>query len=153
MLYNESWHGFWVRSWWPRGLWQAATLWLVNRRMTVHRGWPVEQVCNRKETTWYENNAVRFRQSGSQNRDSSQGYAKVLGCLWRYGLQWGPSIRTPGSRNKIWGKKKSPLWVYVSPSISQTYNKLCARSGNIMRDIYFYKEVCLVRLLKFVHYL
>ena len=26
-------------------------------------GWPVEQVCNRKETTWYENHVVIFRQS------------------------------------------------------------------------------------------
>ena len=38
MLYNDFWYGFWVRSWWPRMLWQAVTLWLVNREMAVHRG-------------------------------------------------------------------------------------------------------------------
>ena len=63
VLYNDCWHGFWVRSWWPHVLWQAVTLWLVNRGMAVHQGRLVEQVCNRKETTWYENHAVRFRQS------------------------------------------------------------------------------------------
>ena len=52
-----------VCSWWPCVLWQAVTLWLVNRGMAVRRGRPVEQVCNRKETTWYENNTVRFRQN------------------------------------------------------------------------------------------
>ena len=39
------------------------TLWLVNGGMAVRRGRPVQQVCNRKETRWYENHAVRFRQS------------------------------------------------------------------------------------------
>ena len=63
------------------------------------------------------------------------------------------ALAPPGSRKKIWGKKKSPLWVYVSPSISQIYNKLCAPFENKMREIYFYKEVCFVRSLKFVLYL
>ena len=31
VLYNDYWHEFWVRSWWPHVLWQAVTLWLVNR--------------------------------------------------------------------------------------------------------------------------
>ena len=135
VLYNDCWHGFWVRSWWPRVLWQAVTLWLVNRGMAVHRGRPVEQLCNRKETTWYENHAVWFRQS-SQNRASSQGYAADQGrlCrLWRYGLQGSASV---GSRKTIWGKKKSSFWVYVSPSLSQTYNKLCAPFEDNMRDIF-----------------
>ena len=47
----------------PRVLWQAVTLWLVNRGMAMRRSRPVEQVCNRKGTTWYENYAVRFRQN------------------------------------------------------------------------------------------
>ena len=156
MLYNSCWHGFWVRSWWPRVLWQAVTLWLANSGMAVRLGRPVEQVCNRKETTWYENHVLRFRQSGSQNRESSQGYAadrRRLRRLWRYGLQVGANVGTPGSRKKIWDKKKSPLWVCVSPSISQSYNKLCAHFENKMREIYFYKEVCFVRSLKFVRYL
>ena len=35
---------------------------LINRGIAVHLGRPVEQVCNRKETT-YENHVVRFRLS------------------------------------------------------------------------------------------
>ena len=50
-------------------------------------------------------------------------------------------LAPPGFRMKIWAKKKSPLYVYVSSSISQTYNKLCAPFENKMREIYFYKEV------------
>ena len=38
------------------------------------------------------------------------------------------------------GQEKIPLWVYVSPSISQTYNKLRAPFENKMREIYFYKK-------------
>ena len=38
-----------------------------------------------------------------------------------------------GSRKKILDKK-SPLWVYVSPSISQTNNKLWAAFENKKRD-------------------
>ena len=37
VLYN-IWHGFLVRSLWPRMLWQAIRLWLVNRGMTAHHG-------------------------------------------------------------------------------------------------------------------
>ena len=35
----------------------------------------------------------------------------------------------------------SPVRVYGSSFISQTYNKLCAPFVNKMRDTYFYKEV------------
>ena len=140
-----------VRSWWPRVLWQAVTLWLVNRGMAVHRGRSVEQVCNRKETTSYENHVVRFRQSGQSESRVEQGKrsrSEALVLLWRYGMQGGASIGTPGSKNKIRGKKKSPLYVYVSPSISQTYNRLCAPFENKMREIYFYKKVYFVSFIE-----
>ena len=58
------------------------------------------------------------------------------------------ALGSPGSMKKIWGKKKSPLWVFVSPSISQTYNKLRAPFENKMRDIYFNKEVCFVSFIE-----
>ena len=149
MLYNDYWHGFWVRSWWPRGLWQAVTLWLVNRGLAVRRGRPVEQVCNQKETTWYENPAFRFRQSDkseeSRTRDTQpiRGVSVVSEDTFCKG---GGSIGTPGSRKKIWGKKKSPLWVYVSPSISQTSTN-CVPLSRIKweRDIFY----CFVSLIEF----
>ena len=53
----------------------------------------------------------------------------------------GVQALTPlGSWKKIWDKKKSPIWVYVSPSISQTNNKQWALS-RIKWEIYFYKEM------------
>ena len=155
VLYNDCWHGFWVRSWWPRVLWQPVTLRLVNRGRAVRRGGPVEQVCNRKETTWYGNHAVRFDSQSSQNRESSQGYAAdqmhhvVSDDTACKGEQ---ALAHPGSRRKIWDKKKSPLWVHVSPFFSQIYNKLCAPFQNKMSEIYFYKKCVSFRLLKFVHY-
>ena len=45
----------------------------------------------------------------------------------------------------------SPIWVYVSLSISQTNNKLGAPFENKMRDIFFIKK-CFVRSLNFVNY-
>ena len=97
LLYNNCWHGFWVRSWWPCVLWQAITLWLVNREMAVRQGRPVEQVCNRKETTWYENHAFRFRQRVQSESSVEPGIlsrSEALGRLWRYGLQGGASVST-----------------------------------------------------------
>ena len=144
MLYNDCWHGFWIRSWWPRVLWQAVTLWLVNSGMAVHWGRLGEQVCNQKEITWYENHTVRFRQSPvrirSQARDMQliRGISDVSDDMACKGVQ---ELAPTGSRKKIWVKKKSSLWVYVPPSISQTYNKRCAPFENKMREIYFYKEV------------
>ena len=93
----------------------------------------------------------------SQNRESSQGYAAdhPLGHLWRNGLQ---AFAPPGSRKKIWGKKKSPLWVclgvclWVCLSIYLS-NLLCTRFENKMRERFFIKKCASFRSLKFVHYL
>ena len=52
-------------------------------------------------------------------------------------------LAPPSSRMKIWDKKKSPLGVYVSPSISQTNNKLWNPFENKMRDIFLY--ICVPR--------
>ena len=49
------------------------------------------------------------------------------------------ALAPPGSQKKS-DKKKSPLWVYISPSISQTNNKQWASLENKW-EIYFYKEV------------
>ena len=144
MLYNNCWHGFWVRSWWPRVLWQAVMLWLVNRGMAVRRGWPVEQVCNRKKTTWYENHTVRFRQSvqsesrvepGIRSRSevlvSSLMMRSASGCK-----RWHPLA--PGRR---YGARS----LHLSHKLT---TKLCAPFENKLREIYFYKEVCFVSFIE-----
>ena len=59
------------------------------------------------------------------------------------------------AQGRRYGARRSPLFEYMClpPSISQTYNKLCAPFENKMREIYFHKEVYFLRSLKFVHYL
>ena len=126
-------------------------MWLVK---AMRRGRPVEEECNRKDTTWYENHAVRFRQSVQSEsrvkpwiRSRSEALEVVSDNTACKLVQ---ALAPPGSRKKIWGKKKSPLRVYVSSSISQTYNKLCAPFENKIRAIYFYKEVCFVYWSSFI---
>ena len=72
VLCNGCWHGFWVRSWWLRVLWQAVTLCLVNRGVAVRRGRSSRYV------SWRRQRDMRTRRSvldslSSQNRESSQG--------------------------------------------------------------------------------
>ena len=91
-----------------------------------YRGSQVQQVSNWKETTWYENHTVRFRQS-SQNRESSQGYAagkRRLGRLWRYGFQRSASVGAPWPQEEDMGQEEVPslsicLSIYLS-NLQQT---------------------------------
>ena len=88
-----------------------------------------------------ENHAVRFGQS-AENRSQALDTKPIRGVsdeLARECKRWHPLA--PGRRC---GKKKSSLWVYVSPSISQ----ITSNSGPLMRikwEIYFHQEVCFVR--------
>ena len=53
LLYNDYWHGFWVRSWWPKVLWQAVTLWLVNRKIAVRQSRSVSWwISGEDHVTW-----------------------------------------------------------------------------------------------------
>ena len=112
--------------------------------MAVPRSRPVEQVYNRKETTWYENHAVRFSQSGerienrARDRQPIRGISDVSDDTACKGVQ---TLAPPGSLKNIWDKKTSPLWVYVSPSISQTNNKLRTLFENKIIDIFLYIHV------------
>ena len=85
----------------------------------------------------HENHAVRFR---SENQESSQGHAADQSVRSSLTIRCKSvqALAPHGSRKKIWGKKESPLWVYVSPSISQTNNKLLAPFENKMRDTFLY---------------
>ena len=51
------------------------------------------------------------------------------------------ALAPPGSRKKLWGKK-SPIWVYVSLSISQIYN--CVPLSRIKCERYIFYKVCFV---------
>ena len=134
MLYNDCWHGFWAGSWWSRVLWQAVMLRLVNRGMAVHRGRPVEQVYNRKETMWYENYAVRFRQSiHSESRVEPGIRSRSEASLTSLTIRLARECKRWLQKEDM-GQKE----VYVSPSISQTYIKLCAPFKNKIREVYFY---------------
>ena len=108
--------------------------------MTACHGSQVQQVCNRKETMWYPRGQILYRvqRIGSRARDTQP--IRGLGRLWRYGLHGGASVVTPWFPEEGMGKKKCPLRVYVSPSISQ----LTTNRGPLSRikwKIYFYKEV------------
>ena len=92
MLYN-IWHGFLVRSKWAHVLWQAVTLWLVNRGTQCARKVRLNRfVTGRKPR---DNHVVRFRQRqriGSRARDMQP--IRGLGRLWRYSLHVVASVGT-----------------------------------------------------------
>ena len=134
LLYNDCWYGFWVSSWWPHVLWQAVTLWWVNREIAVRREKLVEQVCNRNETTGYENHAVRFRQSDQSEsrvepriRSRSEALVSSLtiglarGCKRWYSL-------APGRR---YGARRSPLSEYMSLHLSLKLTTNCVPLSRI----------------------
>ena len=120
--------------------------------MALRRGRPVEQVCNRKETTWYENHVVRVSES-NQNWESSQGYTanqrRLTIRLARECKHWHPLALG----RRYWARR-SPLSEYMSLHLSLKFTTNCVPLSKIKWDIYiFYKEVCFVCSLKFVRYL
>ena len=112
-------------------------VWLVNKGMAAYRGSQGQQVRNRKEATWYENHAVRFRQSRKLRVERGiRSRSEALGRLWRYGFQVGASFGTPWLPKEDMGQEVPTLWVYIS--------QLTANCGSLSRikwEIYFYKEV------------
>ena len=155
MLYNDCWHGFWVRSWWPRVLRQAVTLWLVNREDAVRSGKSVVQVSNQKETTWYENHAVSFRQpvqSESRVEPGIRSRSEALVSSLMIRLARGCKRWHPLAPGRRYGARRSPLSEYMSVHLSLNLQQtVCSFK---MREIYFfYKEVCFVSFIEIVHYL
>ena len=116
-------------------------------------GSAVELVCNRKETTWYENHTVRFRQSvQSESRVEpgirSQSEAFVSSLTLRLAREckcWHPLL--PGRR---YGARRSPFSEYMSlhQSLELPTNRV-PLSRIKMREIYFYKEVYFVSFIEF----
>ena len=115
--------------------WQAVTYWLVNRTArSEHSVWT---------GVWPEggeNHAVRFRES-AENRcraRDSQPTKGVSDELTRACKCWHP--KSPGRR---YGKKKSSLWVYVSPPTSHTpeKHKKCGRYIFLKKCVRSFVEV------------
>ena len=129
-LYNDCWHGFWVRSWWPRVLWQAVMLWLVNRGIAVRGvGRSKRCVTGRRpfdmRTTWSDLDC-QSRESRVERGIRSRREAFVSSLMIR--LARGCKRKYPRARGGRYGTRRSPLSEYMSLSISQTYNKLCGPS-------------------------
>ena len=134
-----------------RVLWQAVRLWLENRAMTE-----VGVVKFNRCVTGgrpRDNHGVRFRQS-AENQVSSKGHAAdqrvkvVFDDTVCKGVQ---ALAPAGSRKKIWNRKSSPLWVYVSPPISQLRTNCGPPFENKIRDVSFIKK-CFVRSLNYVNH-
>ena len=106
LLYNDSWHGFSVRPWWPRVLCHGVTFWLVNRGMAGRSD--------------LESSQKRVER-GICNRSEAQGR------LWRYGLQGSTSVGTSWLQEEVPARS-----MYLH--LSQIYNKLCAPIENKMRE-------------------
>ena len=155
VLYNDNCYGFWARFRWPRVFWQAVTLWLVNRGMTVRPGRPVEQMCNRRETTWYENYAIRFYTVSSVRFESRVRDTKAI-----RGVRSSLTIRLarrckhwhPRAIGRRYGARRIPLSEYISLNLSLKLTTNCVLLSWIKWEIYFYKEVCFVRSLNFVNH-
>ena len=85
-----------------------------------------------------ENHMDKFRQSAekqswAKDTQPSRGVSDDTACK---GVQ---ALASPGSWEKIWDKKKFPLCVYISPSISQITN--WGPLSRIKWEIYFCKQV------------
>ena len=114
---------------------------------------PLRLICHNTQTTnlyqveaWAAIDRLLIRiESRARGTQPIKGVPDVSDDTACKGVQ---VLALPGSRKKIRGKKKSLLWVYVSPSVTQTFNKLCAPFENKMRDIEFYKEVCFASFIE-----
>ena len=145
MLYNDSCHGFGVRSWWPRVLWQAVMLWLVKRGIAVRRGRPVEQVCNRDMRTTRSdlNSAVRI-ESRAWDTQPIRGVRSSLTIrLARGWKHWHPLA--PG---RIYGTRRSPLYEYMFLHLSLKLTTNCVPLSRIRWKRYTF----LKKYVSFVHW-
>ena len=100
------------------------------------QGTRVQQVFNRKETTWTSRSDFdRMQRIVVERGTRSWPEASLTG------LEGGASVSTPWLLGEDMGRR-NPLSEYMSPPISHTPQK-----HQPFREIYFYKEVC-----SFVHW-
>ena len=88
------------------------------------------------KTTRSDLNSFQRIESWARDRQPIIGVSDVSDDTASKGVQ---ALARPGPRKKIWDKKKSHLWVYVSLSIYQTNNNLWSPFENKMRYIFFIK--------------
>ena len=96
-----------------------------------------------------ENHAVRFRQS-VENRSPARDTQLTRGVSDE--LSRGCKRLHPLAPGRRYGKKKSSLWVYVSPPNSHTPQKTSTLSRIKCERYIFLSRSVFVRSLKFVNY-
>ena len=112
--------------------------------MAERRSRLVEQVCNRKETRWYENHVIRFRQSVQSESRVEPGIrsrSEALVSSLTIRLARGCKRWHPWPQEEDMGQEET-TFLSIRPSISQSYNKLYAPFENKMREIYFFIKKC-----------
>ena len=145
-LYNDYWHGFGICSWCSRVLWQAVTLWLVNRgwqcvRADRSSSYVTGRVPHDMRTTRSD-----LDKQAKKNRESNLGFAaehRRLRRLWRYGLQRGASVSTHWLPEEDMGQEVPTL--IICPSI---YLSNLVPLSRIKWDIYIFIKKC----ISFVHW-
>ena len=135
-----------VRSWWPRVIWQAVTLWLVNRGIVVCRGRSVEQVYYRKKTTWYENYVVSLGMSVQSESSRTRDTQPIRGVRLPLTIRLSRRRKRcyPLAPGRRFGTRWIPLSEYMILHLSLKLTTNCVPLSRIKRDMYFYKEVCFV---------
>ena len=119
--------------------------------VAVRRGRPVEQVCNRKETTWYENHTFRFRQSvqsesrvepGICSRSRASRTSRTIRLTW-----WCKRCHSlaPGRR---YGARRSPLSEYMSLHLSLKLTTNWVSLSRIKWERYIFIKKCVRSLFE-----
>ena len=121
-------HGFSVHSLWPRLLWQAVTLWLVNR--TACSG--------QKETTWWE--PCGQIQTECRESQSSEGHTADQRCLW-WACKGAASVGTPWLLEEDMGRR-SPLSEYICLSAHLSQTTETSTLSRIKCERYIFKKKC-----------
>ena len=97
------------------------------------QGSPVQLVCNRKVTTWYENHAVRFKQSRVRDTQPIRGVRSSLTIQFaRWCKRW--SLLAPWRRFET---RRSPLSEYMSLYLSLKLTTNCGPLARIKWDVFY----------------
>ena len=117
----------------------------------MRRGKPVEQACNREETTWYENHVVRFRQSVQSESRVEPGIrsrSEALVSSLTIRLARGCKYWHPLAPGRIYGARRSLLSGYISLHLSLKLTIICVPLSRIKWERYIFIKKC-VSLIEF----